>query len=225
MNLKKNAPFRKRSFIDVMGGESSLAAAMKARGFIVKAFTDFPQDEQSKGFDISSLAAFRKLMTEVRSGKVWWMHLAPPFCTFTRAKRKDGHGMISQVRSTQQPWGTGAKDTWPSWVREANFLASRSLKLAKAQAQQGHFFTIENPADSYLWALPPFVQLAKAEGIRQVVGLRSKEGGKEQRTTRWLCNGEWFGFLATWRQPAAGAESAMFENCWAGKAKAQPRPT
>ena len=69
------------------------------------------------------------------------------------------------MRSTASPHGFLRCGRRPRRVVEANTLATRSARFARAQVRAGQYFSIENPENSFLWLLPSYVQLQRLSGV------------------------------------------------------------
>ena len=124
-------------FLEIFVGQGELTRMVEKQGLCVVRTDDIFKGD----FDLMSNTRFAKLIKMIRNRQVWWLHAAPPCRTFSMARRRDRFGTVSQLRSAEKL--TGIIDT--AEVREANDLAFRAVRLARAQYRAGGWFTIENP--------------------------------------------------------------------------------
>ena len=115
-----------------------------------------------------------------------WMHAAPHCRTFSRRRRADGFGQVKQLRSKERPEGFGDPD-----AEQANLIAKRLAALCGKLQSRGRFWSIENPADSFLWELKEFVKLAKLEGVMWVYLDQCAYGAPSPKPTYVLTNAPW----------------------------------
>lgn len=79
-------------------------------------------------------------------------------------------------------------ETKSARVREANTLASRAAQLSLLQWKVGGWFSLENPAGSYIWLYGPVKRLLQLEGVRLFVGDQCMFMGEYVKPTGWLSN-------------------------------------
>eukprot|EP00972_Heterocapsa_arctica_P101026 14889354-Heterocapsa_arctica.AAC.1 len=72
-------------------------------------------------------------------------------------------------------------------------LATRFAKLARTQQKVGGWWSVENPAKSFLWDIPPFRALKQKQGVRFIVGDQCLQGGPYRKPTGWLGNAPFLG--------------------------------
>ena len=107
-----------------------------------------------------------------------WKRMAPPCRTFTRARRNDHHGRVKKLRSDRKPEGFGSPE-----AEEGNLIADRCAALGERQVDQGKWFSIENPDDSYIWELKSMKTLAKRSGVTMVHLDQCAYGGPYKKAT------------------------------------------
>jgi hypothetical protein len=100
--------------------------------------------------DLRKESTYRKYLDIAKSGKVRWMHGAPPCKTFSRARRRDRYGSAAILRSDQFPQGLPGKRN--RLVVEGNLLAMRYAKIVRCVHRAGGWWSLENPARSFMWA-------------------------------------------------------------------------
>ena len=90
------------------------------------------------------------------------------------------------LRSEKSPRGFGHPR-----AEHANTIASRSAALVLAAHEAGVYWSIENPADSLLWLLREYAQLAKLPGVREIYFDQCAYGGESYKPTKVLTNAPW----------------------------------
>ena len=117
-----------------------------------------------------------------------WKHFAPPCRTYTKARREDKHGKVKQLRSDGRPEGFGCKDT-----QAANTLVDRTAHLCQRQHQEGKFFSVENPWESYIWVQKSMKRVSALPGTRLLRLDQCAYGGPYCKPTGVLTNAPWLG--------------------------------
>ena len=127
------------AFMELFAGEAGLTLAVKR--VVGNVFTpgDIVQsDRAGVAMDLLDNGQFKALKSEIKKGRVRWLHLAPPCKTFSRARRRDGLARVKKLRSVQHPEGFKPHT---KLVAEANKLASRSAQLCGLQWKAGGVFS------------------------------------------------------------------------------------
>ena len=174
------------AFLEIFAGAAGLTSAVKRVGGVAISACDINSDTaEVKVFDLTNNACFKEVKTLLKRKKVRWLHLAPPCKTFSKARKRDKWAKVRKLRSRAKPDGLEPKTPL---VREANLLASRSAQLATIQLKAGGWFSIENPATSYIWLYKPLVRLAKLDRVQLLEGDQCMFGGEYRKPTGWLTN-------------------------------------
>lgn len=144
--------------MELFSGQGGFAQAVQRRvpdAVVVGALDAY------EGWDITTPEGFAAALQA--SDKADFCHLAVPCKSFTRARRKDRHGSVPVVRSEEKPggWGHPTADT-------GNDIAKRAVAIALRMARRRRWWSIENPADSFLFDYGPVVELAKTTGAKAV---------------------------------------------------------
>ena len=159
--------------------------------------------EGKSEFDVTVPANEERLRKQAALALV--QHWAPDCSTFSRAMEKpirgapEGKGPLP-MRSKQHPEGLpwpALKERFPKpgiakLVKEKlalhNFLAGMAAAEALKAAKQGRFIIIENPAQSYMWDLTAFRELAALPGMVWVTLHSCAFGGQRRKYTAFLTN-------------------------------------
>ena len=174
------------AFMELFAGEAGLTLAVKR--VVGNVFTpgDIVQsDRAGVAMDLLDNGQFKALKSEIKKGRVRWLHLAPPCKTFSRARRRDGLARVKKLRSVQHPEGFKPHT---KLVAEANKLASRSAQLCGLQWKAGGVFSLENPASSLIWLYKPVARLRDMPGVTLKVGDQCCYGCEYRKPTGWLTN-------------------------------------
>ena len=107
-------------------------------------------DEVTKGgTNFLEEGAIRQLQSELKkyidAGQRVALHLAPPCCTFSRARDRSRK---TRLRSSAFP---GGLPRCSEQVKEANAIALAAFDLAVWAARLGILVSLENPRKSYIW--------------------------------------------------------------------------
>jgi len=188
------AGLKDATFLEIFAGAGGLTAAVRKAGLDTISACDIDSaSSHVRSFDLLSNSSFKEIKKLIKRQKVRWLHLAPPCKTFSRARRRDRWAKVKKLRSATKPQGFEPK---PRLVREANLLASRSAQLSRLQYKVNGWFSIENPASSYIWLYKPLAELAKLDGVRCVYGDQCMFGCEYRKPTGWLTNAPHFKRIA-----------------------------
>lgn len=170
-----------------------------------------PHDEMY-GSDLGNDQEFTSLIEEEEEEAPDWCHMAPPCRTFTKARRKDRHGHVKQLRSERKPEGFGCEQT-----KEANLLADRSAAVGERQLDRGKFFSIENPEGSFIWELPSFKRLAAKRGVVAVLLHQCAYGGPYHKPTILLTKCPWLKVGRLCKDAPAHSHTTLEGKVWSFK--------
>lgn len=175
--------------MELFAGAGGLTAAVARLGRATCAPVEVARGVGAAGgesMDLRDDAVYKRLVRQVRTGKVRWLHGGPPCKTFSRARRTDRHGRVEALRSDRYPGGMPGCQT--QLVMDGNLLARRMASLARAVQRAGGWWSIENPAKSYLWEFGPIRTLRKLPGVQFIIGDQCCFGGQYRKPTGWLGN-------------------------------------
>ncbi|CAJ1439760.1 unnamed protein product, partial [Effrenium voratum] len=133
-----------------------LAGLTKAVAEICTKVIALGAEDKRFGEDLTNDNFFVKMFDLAKAENVTWIHTAPPCRTFTR----DHHGTAKRLLSEGKPQGWGDPQT-----EDANKLAERCAAFAEQQCELGRWFSVENPADSFIWDLKCMARLRKQPGV------------------------------------------------------------
>ena len=182
-------------FLELFSGKGMLSACMRREGASVCAPLDVGSCTGSE-FDILNPAHWRHLKQLARMGGITWLHCAPPCKTCSRARRTDIFGTAPILRSDDHPDGVpGLTSKLQTRVDEANDIYDRMVKVIRIVARSGGWWSVENPANSYLWATRSVVKLFKLPEAAFYIGDQCMFGGQWRKPTGWLTTCEALSFL------------------------------
>lgn len=115
-----------------------------------------------------------------------WVHAAPPCRTFTRSRRKDAFGSDRQLRSDAHPEGWGDQE-----AEDASWVAKRLAAICFKRHRADRYWSIENPADSFLWEMKDYKKLAALVGVTMLLLDQCAYGALSKKPTAILSNAPW----------------------------------
>ena len=104
--------------------------------------------------DIVNRQNLRRLIFDIRAGRVLGVMLQPPCDTMSAIRNIDRRGPL---RSQSHPWGAPWVASDPKMlpkVKAGNACARAAAMIAKACISANVPFVVENPRASWLWKLP-----------------------------------------------------------------------
>jgi len=179
-------------FLELFAGAGGLTAAIRRKGLPVRAAVDV----LSTGLDVDLRvkSVYVGLLQAGKSGRIRCLHGGPPCRIFSRARRTDCWGSAPILRSDAHPQGIPGMVT--RQVEEGNLLAARFAKIAKAVHRAGGWWSLENPARSFMWDYTPIKMLAKLPGAVFYNGDQCIFGGPYVKPTGWLTTAPFFSIVA-----------------------------
>ena len=118
---------------------------------------------------------------------VW---IGAPCGTASRAREiVQGPDMPPQLRSAKHPEGLpGLSETNSKKVMAANTIYSNSIQIIMWCMRRKVSWCVEDPAKSYLWYLPEYVELLKEKNVKDVLYSACMVGGKRDKKQRLRTN-------------------------------------
>lgn len=182
------------TFLELFAGEAGLTEAVGKANIPVMNPGDVREGPRVVlALDLKDNGTFKSLKSMIKRKQIRWLHMAPPCRSFSRARRKDRLARVRKLRSHSKPEGLDPKN---ALVREANLLAARTAQLAALQYKVNGWFSIENPANSFMWLLKSMIRLARSPTVNKVVGDQCMFGGEFVKPTLWLTNAPHLNILA-----------------------------
>ena len=149
--------------LELFGGAAGLTSALQAEGLPCGVPYDcYPKKKlYLRDHDLTRPEVADRIVAECERGAYFYVHLGIVCSSFTLLTNLNGG-----TRTLQRPEGTGTN------LKEeiGNVLAEQVLRICAAPLRAGHYFSIENPAGSYLWKLSGIVDLlTDADKVIEVV--------------------------------------------------------
>ena len=173
-------------FLEVFAGEAGFTAEVAKLGVPVLP----PIDVEQAGLvqepqDLLDAAFFGFLITLLLAGAVFFLHLGTPCGTFSIVRtRQPGP---APLRSAGQPLGLDGLnpgDREDLWL--GNHLLFLSIELMEAVLQTGGDVSLENPADSIMWLVPPVLNLIAKFALQFAYLDQCEFGASSKKPTRFL---------------------------------------
>lgn len=186
------------TFIELCSGSSRLTATMAAIGWHAIA-VDHKHNRHSTlvqpvCIDLSAPTALQHLLAFVATRKIDFIHAGLPCGTCSRAReravpqhlRQRGAPCPPPLRSTSHPQGLpGLTTTQQAQVASANAVYHTCCSFMRHCALRGCAFSIENPANSHLWAIPCVTQLLKDFPHHRYQFHNCAFGGRRKKLSAW----------------------------------------
>ena len=152
---------RRKFFLEIFAGVAVLTAACLSAGiFCLPPVELDPTGHVEFSQDVHSPALFAKISRWVEEQALGLIHIATPCSSFSTARRDDGGP--PPLRSKWHPYGVpGLSPNNRKIAREGNRFAEQTVKIMRMAVREGVEFTVENPATSWLWRLPPMATFRK----------------------------------------------------------------
>ena len=148
-------------FLEIFSGKGVLSQAARKAGWIAI------EIDIAHGFDVL-IPKFKKILLGfIRSKLVTAVHLGVPCSSWSRAR--DRPNGPPRLRSDLEVWGLPALAPHDQKkVDTGNALARLCFRLAAVAMQHGVAGSIENPATSRLWIIPPARRLQTHSRVQSV---------------------------------------------------------
>ena len=154
-------------FLEIFAGLAGLSEAVLAGGIRILPPVELEVNSFVKfATDILDPEVLAHIHLLIQSGKILMIHFGTPCSSFSLARKDDGGP--PPLRDPSHIWGKpGLSPLDQDKVDLGNRLAQITAVLVQLCSRHGVHWSIENPAGSYLWALPPIEELViKCQGQR-----------------------------------------------------------
>ena len=165
--------------LELFAGSSRLLEA-------IREFTDSWGEawdvEKGAEYDVLVSENLERLLRRVKQGWYWWIHIAPPCATFSRAR-------IPPLRSSSEIWGLANLDkSSKDRLSEGNLLCLVAVEVIRLCLLLGIHFTVENPGGSYIWEFPPLTEVIASSSTWRVEVDYCMYGEEWKKPTAFLTN-------------------------------------
>ena len=143
---------------DLFAGKGGVAHQCRRLGYKAKEW----ELERGVQFDLTNRKVRRKLIRDVKKGRVLAAMLAPPCTTFSVARDR-----TKVIRSREHPWGLPSDQLTSAElekVLEGNRCFEAAFELIHLFNKHQVPWLLENPATSKCWYLPPIHDLLNNQG-------------------------------------------------------------
>ncbi|CAE8640523.1 unnamed protein product [Polarella glacialis] len=175
-------------------GSAGLTAQLRRVGFVATAF-DHSRNRHCARVPVVSLdltlpRAQDLIFDLVKSGRVVYIHVAPPCGTATKARERPVPAAQQRpLRSALHPGGLPSlAGLDKAKVDSANCLYEFCAELCRRCLLLDIAFSVENPASSYLWELLAFRVLLADSRVHSVIFHQCMHGGERDALRRWMTN-------------------------------------
>ena len=147
-------------FRKIFAGSAHLTKAFRERGVfsVLPPFELMHKGKTDPAQDILDDRVFAKLCKEAARPRQLW-HFGFPCGSFSIMQNMNGG-----TRTANNPLGDNSLDR----EKKGNEILRRTVHLCNILADNGSFFTMENPLSSFAWKIPFLVKLARRWGCSEV---------------------------------------------------------
>ena len=153
-------------FLEIFAGAAGLSQAISARGMQFLAPIELePNHFVLESVDFLDPLVFQHVELLIDRGVIKFIHFGTPCSSFSIARKKDGGP--PPLRDAANLWGLpqlSPKDQ--AKLLQGNEFMRLTAQLARRCYARRVGWSIENPASSFLWSMPPMVTLQKLPQVR-----------------------------------------------------------
>lgn len=143
---------------DLFAGKGGVAHQCRRLGYKAKEW----ELERGIQYDLTSKKVRKRLISDIKRGRVLGAMLAPPCTTFSIARDR-----TKVIRSRDYPWGLPGSlltDVERQKVEEGNRCFEAAFQIIYHLNKHRVPWLLENPASSKCWHLPPVLDLINGHG-------------------------------------------------------------
>ena len=162
-------PPQRGCFLEVFAGSAGLSRAMQMAGApVLPPIELIPNEAVPFAVDITDVKVQRHVEKLLREGYISYIHFGTPCCSFSQARKLDGGP--PPLRSQAHLWGLPMLSPADSErVQVGNLLLLITTELAGVAHASKVWWSLENPASSWLWAMPPTQKVQQMSGAQQFI--------------------------------------------------------
>ena len=189
--------------LELFAGSCKLSKCLKLHGFVALGI-DHKKCKNRVGpcviMDLANESSRKFLKQHVKKGTTFFIPMAPPCGTASRARdkpipfrlRRLGVPQPKPLRSSRYPMGLpGLSGRDWQRVQQANFCYATAAEIFRMAHEQQVFVFIENPTGSYMWDVPCIAELFDLEGVYFTTFHVCMHGGDRDKRTSLLHNCPW----------------------------------
>ena len=162
----KDTP-REPSFLEIFAGQAGLSQAVQARSIPIFPPIEIEVNEfVFQSVDLLDPAVLSHVKLLISEGWILGIHFGTPCSSFSKARKNDGGP--PPLRSAEALWGfAGLSGLDTEKVRMGNCFLDITVQLATFCFDRAVPWSVENPAGSFLWIMPPMLDLIqKCKAVR-----------------------------------------------------------
>ena len=162
-------PPQRGCFLEVFAGSAGLSRAMQMAGApVLPPIELIPNEAVPFAVDITDAKVQRHVEKLLREGYISYIHFGTPCCSFSQARKLDGGP--PPLPSQAHLWGLPMLSPADSErVQVGNLLLLVTTELAGVAHASKVWWSLENPASSWLWAMPPTQKVQQMSGAQQFI--------------------------------------------------------
>ena len=171
----------RRGMAELFGGSGGLAEACRR---FAGSWVENWEFENGEEFDLLDRSILAALMSRIKRGEFWWIHMGPPCSMFSVAR-------LPRLRSRRHPWGLPTLSAADRMlVKQGSLMCLVALEVARLCLRLGIAFTWENPESSMMWEFPPVQEFLSLPGVFSYTVTYCGYGTAWKKPTRFVANRE-----------------------------------
>lgn len=170
-------------FLEIFAGQAGLSRAISARGIpILPPIEIEVNDFVKQSVDVLDPQVQEHLRRLIQAGVIFYIHFGTPCSSFSVARKNDGGP--PPLRDRQHLWGLpGLRPRDQMKVTMGTKFMFFTQKLAVLCSQRHVLWSVENPASSFLWLMPPILELGQLPHVFQVTLDMCRFGSPHKKPT------------------------------------------
>lgn len=163
---------------DFFAGSGGVSRAVRKLGFKTRDW----EIEKGAAYDLTKPSVIRKILDDIRRGKIIAAMFAPPCSSFSRARDR-----TRVIRTKDYPFGLpGLPEHERLKVLTGNKCFASAVQIIKELNKYGIPWILENPHSSKCWYLPALIKMASLDNVHIRVTDFCCHGTRWRKRTQFL---------------------------------------
>jgi len=172
-----------RFFLEIFAGQAGLSQAISARGMQILPPIEIETGQfvrQSVDVLDPKVQAHLQLLIEAKI--IFYIHFGTPCSSFSVARKNDGGP--PPLRDRHHLWGLpGLRPQDQKKVTMGTEFMFFTQRMARLCSQFEVAWSLENPASSFIWVMPPILELAQAPQVKTITLDMCRFGSSHKKPT------------------------------------------
>ena len=155
-------------FLEIFAGKAGLSQAISARGIpILPPIEIEAGDFVQQSVDVLDPAVQAHLRLLIEAKVIFYIHFGTPCSSFSIARKNDGGP--PPLRDRHHLWGLpGLRPQDQRKVTMGTEFMFFTQRMATLCHKLGVLWSVENPASSFIWVMPPILDLAQLPTVQKI---------------------------------------------------------